>query len=86
MTGEKARENVTIVLNEFSNNQSYGPLSLGKWFVQSTGEGKSEPKPTILLGSRSCLVNKTKRSFVNHCIPNADGFVGSIRKLQKQPE
>lgn len=23
----------------FSNNQSYGPLSLGKWFVQSTGEG-----------------------------------------------
>lgn len=71
----------------FSNNQSYGPLSLGKWFVQSTREGGMSPSQKNLLGSRSCLVNVMKRSFTNHYIPNADGcVVYIIWKPPKQPK
>lgn len=77
----------SIVLNEFFKQAKLWPSKPGEVVCSKHGGGWSEPKPKNLLGLRSCLVNITKRSFMNHCIPNAEGLVGNvIWKPPKQPE
>lgn len=75
------------MLNEFFKQPKLCPSEPGGVVCSKHKGGCNEPKPKNLLGSRSCLVDVMKRSFTNHCIPNADGFVGYIIwKPPKQPK
>lgn len=61
----------SVVLNEFFKQLNLWPSEPGEVVCLKHREGYIEPKPKTMLGSRCCLVNIRKSSFMNYCIPNA---------------
>lgn len=75
---ERERMLPSIVLNEFFKQPKLWPSEPGEVVCSKHWGGWSEPTSKNVLESRSCLLNVMKRSLMNHCIPNAAGFVANI--------